>query len=241
MTVWELGPEPVFPPAGAADPDGLLAIGGDLSRDRLLAAYSGGIFPWYDRPPILWFSPDPRGVLPFADLHVSRRLRRTLASGRFEVRFDHAFEQVIRSCAKVPRPGAAGTWITPEMVEAYADLHAAGIAHSAEAWLDGQLVGGVYGVSLGAAFFGESMFHHARDASKVALVALMWQLEASRFELFDTQLPSEHLRSLGGTAWPRSRFLQRLDHALRKPTRKGSWSFDRELFDERLRLLRAGG
>ncbi|MDJ0787740.1 MAG: leucyl/phenylalanyl-tRNA--protein transferase [Myxococcota bacterium] len=232
MTVWELGPEPVFPPAGAADPDGLLAVGGDLSRARLLEAYAGGIFPWYDRPPILWFSPDPRGVLPLDGLRVSRRLHRTLGSGRFELRIDTAFSQVIRACATAHRPGNAGTWITPEMIEAYEDLHTEGFAHSAEAFRDGRLVGGIYGVSLGRAFFGESMFFHERDASKCALIALAWHLRSWQFELFDTQLPSAHLESLGCEAWPRARFLKQLAHALRKPTLRCRWRFEPDLFRE---------
>ncbi len=225
MPVWRLGPEPVFPPATAADPDGLLAVGGDLSAERLLRAYGEGIFPWYEEDPILWFSPDPRGVLPLSGLHLSRRLRRTLRHEPFTLSLDRAFPQVIRACAEA-RVGAAGTWITKDMIAAYESLHDLGLAHSVEAWEDGELVGGVYGVALGAAFFGESMFHRRSDASKVALAALVLQLEHWGFQLFDTQLPSDHLTRMGGESWTRTRFLRALGKALRRPTRRGLWQLD---------------
>ncbi len=170
MPVYRLDPRlPIFPPAEHAEPDGLLAVGGDLSPDRLLAAYRGGIFPWFDddRRPPLWWSPDPRLVLFPDELHVSRRLRRTIQSGRFDVRFDTAFAPVIRACAETPREGEDGTWITPKMQRAYIRLHELGFAHCAECWRGESLVGGIYGVRLGRAFFGESMYHHETDASKV--------------------------------------------------------------------------
>lgn len=226
MPVYALGAEPQFPPPEEAEPGGLLAVGGDLSAERLVEAYSRGIFPWYDEPPILWFSPDPRGVLPMDALHVPRRLERTVRQGRFELRIDSAFGAVIRACAATRRAGQRGTWITGEMIEAYEQLHEMGLAHSAECWRDGLLVGGVYGLSLGSAFFGESMFQHERDASKVALVALHRQLAGWDFSLFDTQLPSEHLASLGGASWPRRRYLAALEHALAHPTRRGRWNRD---------------
>jgi leucyl/phenylalanyl-tRNA--protein transferase len=234
MPVYRLRAELLFPPPSHAEPSGLLALGGDLSSDRLLLAYSLGIFPWYDKPPILWFSPDPRMVIEPSGLHVARRLRRRLRQGAFELRLDGAFAQVIRSCAEVRRDGDAGTWITPDMIAAYTSLHEQGYAHSAEAWQGGELVGGVYGVSLGGAFFAESMFHRATDASKAALTALVWQLEAWGFELFDCQLPTPHLASLGARPWPRERFLAALAHALRAPTRRGSWSLEPALLRERL-------
>jgi leucyl/phenylalanyl-tRNA---protein transferase len=234
MPVYRLRADLAFPPPSLAEPSGLLAVGGDLSSERLRLAYSLGIFPWYEKPPILWFSPDPRMLLAPGRLHVSQRLRRRLRQGRFELRLDSAFARVIRSCAEVPRTGASGTWINPAMIDAYQALHEEGYAHSAEAWQGGELVGGVYGVSLGAAFFAESMFHLATDASKAALVALVGQLEAWGFELFDCQLPTPHLASLGATPWPRERFLAALAHALRAPTRRGRWTLDPESLRARL-------
>ncbi len=224
MPVYALGPEPLFPPPTEAEPGGLLAVGGDLSPQRLLEAYARGIFPWYERPPILWFSPDPRGVLPLEGLHVPRRLGRTLRQRRFELRLDTAFEAVVEGCAGAGRRATQGTWITPEMVRAYGRLHALGFAHSCEAWQEGELVGGLYGVSLGAAFFGESMFSRRRDASKVALVTLAWQLRDWGFSLFDCQLQNPHLASLGAVEWPRARFLGALHEALAHPTRRGPWT-----------------
>ena len=235
MTVYRLGAAACFPDPDEAEPDGLLAVGGDLRPERLLEAYARGIFPWYERPPILWFSPDPRLVLRPGDLHVSRRLRRSLRQQRFVLRCDHAFDAVTRACARAPRPGQRGTWITPEMLDAYGELHRLGFAHSCEAWQGDVLVGGLYGVSLGAAFFGESMFHTRSDASKAALVALVWQLEAWGFELFDCQLPAPHLERHGARRWPRARFLAALARALRAPTRRGTWSLDTDLLARRLR------
>jgi leucyl/phenylalanyl-tRNA--protein transferase len=229
MPVYRLRADPAFPPPSEAEPSGLLAVGGDLSTERLLRAYALGIFPWYEKPPILWFSPDPRMVIAPGALHVSRRLRRTLRQGRFTVRLDTAFERVIGSCAAIPRAGERGTWITPEMIRAYGALHEQGFAHSCEAWQGDALVGGVYGVSLGSAFCAESMFHVVSDASKAALVTLVWQLEAWGFTLFDCQLPTPHLASLGARPWPRARFLEALESALRAPTRQGRWELDPDL------------
>jgi leucyl/phenylalanyl-tRNA--protein transferase len=229
VPVYRLSAALAFPDPREAEPGGLLAAGGDLSPERLLLAYSLGIFPWHGGPPILWYSPDPRGVLRPDALRLSRRLRRTLRQGRFELRLDTAFRPVMEASAAAPRPGQDGTWITPAMVDAYTKLHELGLAHSAEAWREGRLVGGVYGLSLGAAFFGESMFHVERDASKAALASLVLQLARWGFELFDGQIPTPHLASFGMEAWPRERFLTALSSALARPTRRGRWSFDADL------------
>ncbi len=230
MPVHRLGPELVFPPPQAAGPDGLLAVGGDLEPERLLLAYSQGIFPWYDESlPILWHSPDPRMILLPRELHVSRSLARTLRRRTFALTLDAAFARVIQGCAETPRRGGEGTWITREMRAAYERLHALGFAHSAEAWCEGELAGGVYGVALGGCFFGESMFARRPDASKAALAILVRQLERWGFELFDCQLPTSHLARLGAREWPRSRFLRHLRRALARETRRGRWRLDTEL------------
>jgi leucyl/phenylalanyl-tRNA--protein transferase len=217
-----------FPPAELASPEGLLAVGGDLRAERLLEAYRHGIFPWYNPgQPILWWSPDPRAVLFPAKLRVSRSLGKTLRRKRFEVTLDSAFRDVMLHCAEPrdDRPGH-GTWITPEMIEAYCVLHQRGLAHSVESWLDGKLVGGLYGVALGSVFFGESMFSRETDASKVAFVQLVRQLELWGFALVDCQLPSAHLSSLGAEEIRRREFLERLDQALQQPGRPGHWRFE---------------
>lgn len=225
--VYRLGRELGFPAPEAAEPDGLLAVGGDLSPSRLLLAYARGIFPWYDEGlPILWHSPDPRTVLPPAKLHVSRSLRKRLRRRPYRLSLDEAFARVIRACATVPRPGQSGTWITEEMLHAYVRLHELGYAHSAEAWSGQDLVGGVYGVSLGACFFGESMFAIRSDASKLALVALVRQLERWGIDLFDCQMHTDHLARFGAEQWPRARFLAALDERLGAETRRGPWRFD---------------
>ncbi len=226
MPIYRLTRDILFPHPNEADADGLLAYGGDLSPQRVLAAYAHGIFPWphHDDWPLLWFSPDPRLVLIPADLHVSRSLRRVLNKQAFEVRFDTAFACVIRACAMTYRPGQPGTWITAEMMQAYSTLHHLGFAHSAETWLDGQLVGGLYGISLGAAFFGESMFTHRTDASKVAFVRLVQQLHAWQFHFVDCQLYTEHLVRFGAVEWPRDVFLHALREALQQPTHRGPWT-----------------
>jgi len=227
VTVYRLGRTLAFPPPEDAEPSGLLAVGGDLSVERLLLAYAMGIFPWYsDDSPILWFSPDPRGVLMPDGLEVHRSLARRIRSGRYAVTLDRAFDDVIRNCAASPREGQDGTWITDDMIAAYGRLHDLGFAHSCETWEDGRLVGGLYGVSLGSAFFGESMFSCATDASKVALVHLAAQLRRWDFGLIDCQVRNDHMASLGALEWPRERFLSVLTQCLQRPTRQGSWTFD---------------
>ncbi len=215
-----------FPDPRHADADGLLAGGGDLAAERLISAYARGIFPWYESDPILWFSPDPRMVLTPGELRVARSLRKQLARGKFEVRFDTAFGSVVRACAEISRPGQQGTWITSDMIDAYCRLHELGFAHSVEAWQDSELVGGAYGVSLGAAFFGESMFARQADASKIAFVHLVSQLEAWGFALVDCQVHTQHLESFGARLWRRDRFLDALASALETPTRPGPWELE---------------
>ena len=213
-----------FPDLDEADESGLLAIGGDLSIERLKLAYSKGIFPWYeDGMPILWWSPDPRMVLFPEKMIISHSLRQSIKKQQFTVTIDHAFEKVIRNCAKTTRKGEDGTWITTEMQNAYIRLHEAGYAHSAEAWLEGELVGGLYGVALGKAFFGESMFHHVTNASKVALFELVEKLSSWNFEIIDAQVYTNHLESLGGEMIPRGEYIHILEKALLKEDVIGSW------------------
>jgi leucyl/phenylalanyl-tRNA--protein transferase len=201
-----------FPPLQSAlrEPNGLLAVGGDLSPERLLAAYRRGIFPWFSEgDPLLWWSPDPRMVLFPAELKLSRSLVKTLRNSPYEVRFDSAFDQVITGCA-APRAGASGTWIVDEMQDAYKQLHRLGYAHSAETWIDGELAGGLYGVALGNMFYGESMFTRVRDASKIAFVHLVRHLQARGFGMIDCQMHTRHLASLGAHEIPREEFAARL-------------------------------
>lgn len=216
---------PIFPPVESATPEGLLAVGGDLSSDRLLAAYRHGIFPWYSSgQPILWWSPDPRAVLYPEKLKISRSLRKTLKRGQLRVTFDTSFRDIMLACA-APReqyPGG-GSWITDDMVEAYTRLHALGFAHSIETWHENRLVGGLYGVALGGVFFGESMFSRESDASKVALVALIKKLREWNFVLVDCQIPSAHLTSLGAEEIPRDKFLAELERALKLSGQPGHW------------------
>lgn len=226
MTVHLLDERLVFPPVEEAEENGLLAVGGDLGPDRLLLAYRQGIFPWYERNPILWFSPDPRMVLRACDLRVSRSLGKTLRKGLFRFSLDTAFDRVIETCARARRPGQRTTWITPAMRRAYGELHRLGYAHSAEAWQGEALVAGLYGVSLGGAFFGESMFAKAPDASKAAFVRLVEQLRAWGIELIDSQVHTEHLARFGAEEWPRKSYLRALGKALEQPTRKGPWEFE---------------
>jgi leucyl/phenylalanyl-tRNA---protein transferase len=226
MPVYRLIKEVIFPPVAEAHSSGLLAVGGDLSSERLLEAYRMGIFPWYsENEPILWWSPDPRLILDLDDFKISRSLRKTLKKQIFRVTFDQAFSQVIQACASVPREGQPGTWITDEMREAYERLHKLGYGHSVETWLDSELAGGLYGVSLGKAFFGESMFHQRSDASKVALVALVERLKSWNFHFIDAQMTTEHLLRLGAKELPRRVFLKRLGEALKSPSKKGKWTF----------------
>lgn len=220
-----IDPQLAFPDPRLAAAHGLVAVGGDYRPERLLAAYASGIFPWpSDELPYAWFSPDPRMVLPPDRLHVGRSLRKTLRRGRFEIRYDSAFERVVRACARAPRGDGYGTWLTEPLIEGFLGLYRLGFAHSVEAWRDDRLVGGLYGVALGAIFCGESMFHHEPDASKVAFVALTERLRAWRYLLIDCQVYSEHLATLGAREWPRSRYLEVLRAALRRPVRRGSWS-----------------
>jgi leucyl/phenylalanyl-tRNA--protein transferase len=217
-----------FPPVDLALPEGLLAVGGDLRPERLLEAYRHGIFPWYDDDqPILWWSPDPRTVLFPEKLHISRSLKRSLRPGLFNVTLDRCFRDVIQHCAG-PRPQYpdGGTWITAAMLEAYTGLHEQGYAHSVETWKDGQLVGGLYGVALGGAFFAESMFTRVPDASKVALVSLVRQLQAWEFRIIDCQQSSPHVMALGAEDIPRQDFLNHLAAALTLPERRRRWQFD---------------
>jgi leucyl/phenylalanyl-tRNA--protein transferase len=227
MPIFRLVDDMVFPPPDYADASGLIAVGGDLSCERLLEAYRVGIFPWYsDDQPILWWSPDPRLVLYLGDFKIARSLRKTLKKGLFKVTFDRVFEDVIAACAVAPRDGQQGTWITREMQDAYIKLHGLGFAHSVETWFEGKLVGGLYGVSLGKAFFGESMFHHKTDASKVALATLVERLKTWGFRFIDAQMTTEHLLSLGAQELSRRIFLKQLQSALRQPTKRGKWRID---------------
>ena len=217
-----------FPPIEQASPEGLLAIGGDLRPERLLEAYRHGIFPWYnDDQPILWWSPDPRAVLFPNKLHVSRSLKRSLRPKIFTVTLDTCFRQVMQQCAG-PRPQypEGGTWITEDMLDAYTHLHELGHAHSVETWQESRLVGGLYGVAIGGAFFAESMFTRIDDASKVALVKLFRQLEAWNFSLIDCQQSSPHVMRFGAEEVSRQHFITLLTQAVTLPDRQGRWAFD---------------
>jgi leucyl/phenylalanyl-tRNA--protein transferase len=229
MPVFLLSENIAFPPPHFASKEGLLAIGGDLSRERLLLAYRMGIFPWYaEGEPILWWSPDPRLILYPDDLHISRTLTKVLKKNIFQITMDQAFEQVIGACAEIRLRKKEGTWIVDEMVDAYCDLHRAGFAHSVEVWQEGQLAGGLYGVSLGRSFFGESMFTRASNASNVALVTLVRHLKALSFELIDCQVTTTHLMRMGAREIPRSQFLKQLRKSMTAPTVKGRWHFTEE-------------
>jgi len=226
MPVFRLSSNLTFPPPHLAIAEGLLAVGGDLSIERLVMAYSQGIFPWYaEDDPILWWSPDPRLVLYPDELHVSRSLRKLLRQRPFAVTLDRAFDRVIRACAGSRGPDHPGTWIVPEMIAAYETLHGAGLAHSVEAWDGDGLAGGLYGVSLGDVFFGESMFSRASNASKAALVHLVEGLQRAGFRLIDCQVTTAHLMRFGAREISRSRFLEELQRALKHPTRQGRWHF----------------
>jgi leucyl/phenylalanyl-tRNA---protein transferase len=216
-----------FPPVTRARDGGLLAIGGTLSPERLLVAYANGIFPWpsSERAPVPWFCPSPRTVLVPGEVRVNRSLRRAVQRAPFTTTYDRAFPAVITACARVPRHDQ-GTWITPAMIEAYVRLHELGFAHSAETWHDGALVGGVYGVSLGAAFFGESMFTLESDASKIALYRLLERLAAWKFRFLDCQMTTPHVLRMGAVEWPQDHFQSELRHALATQTRRGPWSAD---------------
>lgn len=225
MPVCRLDERLLFPPPDRGPRRGPIAVGGDLRPERLLLAYSMGIFPWQGEP-LHWHSPDPRMVLLVDELEVSRSLRKAVRRKAFRLTLDTAFTEVMVACATAPRPGQDGTWITAGMVEAYTELHRRGVAHSVEAWRGDVLAGGLYGLSLGAAFFGESMFAREADASKVAFVALVEQLRRWSIPLVDCQVHTPHLASLGAREWPRREFLAALRAALERPTRLGPWRFD---------------
>jgi leucyl/phenylalanyl-tRNA---protein transferase len=224
MPVFQLSDEILFPDPAYAEEDGLLAIGGDLSSERLLAAYSHGIFPWYSDPePILWWSPDPRLVL-FPERHiVSKSLLRKIRNHVFEVRFDTCFEEIVSCCSSVERKHEDGTWITPEMKAAYCDLHEKGLAHSVETFYHGRLAGGLYGVSLGRAFFGESMFHSIPDASKVALFYLVEKAKESGWFFIDSQVETNHMIRLGAELISRDEYLRLLSKATGYRPVIGKW------------------
>ncbi len=227
MPVFRIPAAHVFPDPNLSEQSGLLGVGGDLHPDRVELAYRMGIFPWYSRgEPILWWSPDPRFVLKPSELKVARSLKKTVRKGVYEIRMDTAFKQVMSECRHVKRPGQSGTWIDSAMEEAYTALHERGIAHSAEAWKDGELVGGLYGVSFGSFFAGESMFARAPDASKVTWVHFCRQLERWNFTLIDCQVRTDHLERFGAYDLDRPSYLKQLRIALMAPTRQGPWSFD---------------
>jgi leucyl/phenylalanyl-tRNA--protein transferase len=230
-----------FPHASEAldDPNGLLCAGLDLSAALVLKAYARGIYPWYSEDqPVLWWSPDPRMVLYPPNFTLHRSLRKTLKHADYEIRVDTSFEAVMRACAD-PRPDQDGTWISEAVIDAYCDLHRAGFAHSVETWIDGELAGGLYGIALGRAFFGESMFMRRTDASKIAFTHLVVQLRRWGFELIDCQQQTRHLASMGAAPISREKFLVELDrlvHSPATPPRAGAWQFEAEV----LRNVRAG-
>ncbi len=224
MPVYVLSDKLVFPDPNLAVDDGLLAIGGDLSVERLILAYSKGIFPWFSEgDPILWWSPDPRMVLIPKKFRISKSLQQTLRNKKFTVKFDNSFDKVIEACSTISRSDQNGTWITSQMKEAYIRLHQLGFAHSVETYMDGKLAGGLYGLSLGRAFFGESMFYHERDASKIAIYYLIKKLVEWKFHFVDAQVETEHLKRLGAESIPRSEFLNLLPEVLNYPTIRGKW------------------
>lgn len=227
MIPW-LGDTPAFPPVSRAlrEPNGLLAAGGTLNPEWLLAAYRRGIFPWFNEgEPILWWSPDPRMVVFPDQVRITRSLRKTLRNARYEVRLDHDFPAVIRACAE-PRAPGLGTWITADIQAAYIRMHRLGYAHSVETYMDGELVGGLYGMALGQAFFGESMFSRCSDASKIAFAHLTRYLEQRNFRVLDCQMTTQHLASLGGREIPREVFSRLLETLTSQDTPPGRWPTD---------------
>jgi leucyl/phenylalanyl-tRNA--protein transferase len=230
MPVYLLSDDLVFPSPKLAPKEGLLAVGGDLRQERLLLAYRMGIFPWYSRyEPILWWSPDPRLVLYPGEIRVSKSLQKTIKKGLFRITMDQAFEAVINACAQSRTSADEGTWIVEEMIDAYRKLHESGFAHSVEAWRDDRLAGGLYGVSLGKCFFGESMFTHISNASKVAFVALVKHLQALNFDLIDCQVTTPHLLTFGAREISRTRYLNELEKSLKPSTLRGQWFFTASL------------
>jgi leucyl/phenylalanyl-tRNA--protein transferase len=233
MIPW-LGPRDPFPPIERAlrDPNGLLAAGGDLSPERLIDAYSRGVFPWFgEDDPLLWWSPDPRMVLFADELHVSRSLRKVIRSGRFTVTFDTAFLDVMRGCAE-PREGQEGTWITPAMLQAYTRLAMLGYAHSVEAWAGGALAGGLYGVAIGRMFFGESMFSRQSDASKVAFACLVRHLQRWGFPMIDCQMSTPHLATLGARDIRRADFLREVRRLVQAPQQRTRWDVESTWYND---------
>ena len=223
MPIFRLGDEIIFPAVHLTSGNGILAIGGDLSPDRLIAAYRQGIFPWYSEgDPIIWWSPDPRFILFLEELRVSRSMMKVLRRGTFRITYDQKFREVVLSCQKLRRK-QNGTWITDDMLEAYCTLHELGIAHSAEAWYEGKLVGGIYGVSLGRCFFGESMFSLISNASKAALIDLVYKLKELKLEFLDCQVYTAHLESLGARFISRDEFIGLLKSGLQHETLLGNW------------------
>ena len=229
MTVFLLHEHLEFPHPELSEPDGLLAVGGDLSIERLLIAYKSGIFPWYQSDPILWWSPPLRPVIFPVFFRMSRSLYQTLKKNLYRVTFDKKFYDVIKGCANAPRKNSAETWVTPEMINAYCNLFESKIAHSVEVWFDGKLVGGLYGVSIGKAFFGESMFTLMKDASKVALACLVEHLINNNFYFIDCQVTNSHLISIGAFEMPRQVFLTLLKEAIKKEEPPVKWVRDTEL------------
>lgn len=212
MPVFSLSDQLIFPPPAYSEPDGLIAVGGDLQPERLLLAYRMGIFPWFSPgDPILWWSPDPRFVMKPEEIKISKSMKQVIKRETFRITYNQAFEQVISQCKSIPRDGQPGTWITNDMKRAYCHLHDLGYAHSVEAWQDGKLVGGLYGVSLGGAFFGESMFSRVSNASKTAFIHLALHLQTLDFSLIDCQMHTAHLESLGATNMDRDQFLNILE------------------------------
>lgn len=214
MPIFALDRSINFPPVHLSEPDGLLAIGGDLSKDRLLAAYQLGIFPWYEGPEILWWCPDPRFILFPAELKISKTMKSLIRKGHFTFTVNKAFGEVINNCRGVSRRGQDGTWISDEVLKAYTALHGDGYAHSAEAWLDGELVGGLYGIRMGNVFFGESMFSLVSNASKFAFINYVETLKAEGIQLIDCQVYTQHLESLGARMIPRKDFVEMLNQLI---------------------------
>lgn len=218
MVYWVPPGARALPPGLKPDRHGLVALGGTLNSELLVSAYTQGIFPWSGEEPIPWYSPHPRLVLRPERFRCSRSLRKVIRRGTFEVRWDTVFRQVMEGCAQVPRPGQDGTWILPNMIEAYCELHKLGVAHSVETYRDGELVGGLYGLSLGRAFFGESMFALVPNASKLALAKLCAMLATHQFRFVDCQQVTPHLLSLGAEPWARDLYLEELRRALAEPS-----------------------
>jgi leucyl/phenylalanyl-tRNA--protein transferase len=225
MPVYQIPDDLIFPDPELAEDDGLLGVGGDLSPERLLLAYATGIFPWYSKgEPIMWWSPDPRCVLRPEKLKISTSLRQALKKGNYELRFDTCFEEVIRHCSGTKRKGQRGTWITKEMVQVYIRLHELGYAHSTEVFMDGTLSGGLYGISIGRTYSGESMFHLRPEASKIALYHLVERLKAWGYPLIDCQVTNPHLLSLGAEEMPRKEYLKQLTMNREKTGHNGRWA-----------------